>query len=73
MSFSTVNGHIEATLPANADATVSASTVNGGLSSEFPALVVKKEFPVSSKLKGTLGNGSARVEASSVNGGIHFR
>ncbi len=73
VSFSTVNGHIEATLPANADATVSASTVNGGLSSEFPALVVKKEFPVSSKLKGTLGNGSARVEASSVNGRIHFR
>jgi hypothetical protein len=73
VSLTTVNGHIEATLPANANAAVSASTLNGGLSSEFPALVVQKKFPLGSKLKGTLGNGSAHVEASSVNGGIHFR
>ena len=46
VSLSTVNGAIEATLPANADAEVTADTVNGGMSSEFPELVVKKEFPV---------------------------
>jgi DUF4097 and DUF4098 domain-containing protein YvlB len=73
VSLSTVNGHIEATLPANANAEVTASTINGGLSSELPALVVKKEFPVSSHLKGTLGSGGARVKASTVNGGIRFR
>ena len=73
VSLTTVNGHIEATLPANADAAVSASTLNGGLSSEFPGLIVKKQFPIGSNLKGTLGNGSAHVEASSVNGGIHFQ
>jgi predicted Ser/Thr protein kinase len=73
VSLTTVNGHIEATLPANADAAVSASTVNGGIGSEFPALVVKKQFPLGSNLKGTLGNGNAHVEASSVNGGIHFQ
>jgi DUF4097 and DUF4098 domain-containing protein YvlB len=73
VSLTTVNGHIEATLPANADAVVSATTVNGGLSSEFPTLAVKKGFPLGSNLKGTLGHGSARVAASSVNGGIHFR
>jgi hypothetical protein len=73
VSLSTVNGAIEATLPANADAAVSASTVNGGMSSEFPALVVNKEFPLGRKLKGTLGNGSASVEVSTVNGRINFR
>ena len=73
VSLSTVNGQIEATLPANANAEVSANTLNGSLSSDFPALVVQKEFPVSKKLKGTLGNGGGRVKASTVNGGIHFR
>ena len=73
VSLSTVNGHIEATLPSTANARVSATTVNGGISSDFPALVVSKEFPLSSKLKGTLGNGDANVTASSVNGRINFR
>ena len=72
VSLNTVNGHIEATLPANADAEVTASTINGGLSSEFPSLVVKKEL-VGRNLKGTLGNGGARVKASTVNGRINFR
>src|SRR5208283_264372 len=36
VSLDAVNGQIEATLPANANAEVSASTVNGSLSSEFP-------------------------------------
>jgi serine/threonine protein kinase len=71
-SLNTVNGKIEVTLPADADATVSANTVNGGISSDFPALTVKREFPISSHLNGTLGNGSARVHAVTVNGAIHF-
>jgi hypothetical protein len=73
VSFSAVNGQIDATLPAHADAEVTATTVNGGISSEFPALVVKKQFPLGRNLKGTLGNGGARVHASTVNGGIRFR
>ena len=73
VSLSTVNGHIEATLPANANAKVSATTVNGGMSSDFPELIVKKEFPLGGNLKGTLGNGGATVTASSVNGRINFR
>ena len=73
VSLSTVNGAIEATLPANADAEVTADTVNGGMSSDFPELVVKKDFPLAKHLKGTLGNGGATVKASTVNGSIHFR
>jgi tRNA A-37 threonylcarbamoyl transferase component Bud32 len=73
VSLDAVNGQLEAILPSNADAEVSASTLNGGISSEFASLVVKKEFPVGSNLKGKLGNGGAQVKASTVNGGIHFR
>ena len=73
VSLDTVNGQIEASLPSNADAKVTASTINGSLSSEFPSLVVKNEFPLGKNLKGTLGNGSASVKANTVNGGIRFR
>ncbi len=73
VSLNTVNGQIEASLPSNADATVTASTINGSLNSEFPALVVRKDFPLGKNLKGTLGNGSASVKADTVNGGIRFR
>lgn len=73
VSLNSVNGKIEAILPANANADVTANTVNGSITSEFPALAVQKEFLVSKNLKGTLGNGGARVKASTVNGGIHFR
>jgi hypothetical protein len=73
VSLDAVNGQLEAILPSNADAEVSASTLNGGISSEFASLVVKKEFPVGSNLKGKLGNGGAHVKASTVNGGIRFR
>ncbi len=73
VSLTTVNGAIEATLPVNADAEVTADTVNGGMSSDFPEWVVKKEFPLSKHLKGTLGNGGATVKASTVNGSIHFQ
>jgi DUF4097 and DUF4098 domain-containing protein YvlB len=72
VSLDSVNGAIEVTLPANADAQVSAETLNGGIHTEFPRLVVKKEFPVSKHLKGTLGSGSATVKANSVNGSIRF-
>ena len=73
VSLDTVNGRIQVTLPAAADAEVSATAVNGRITSEYPSLTVKKNFPVGSNLKGTLGNGSARVKASAVNGSISIR
>ncbi|HEV2437207.1 MAG TPA: DUF4097 family beta strand repeat-containing protein, partial [Verrucomicrobiae bacterium] len=73
VSLTTVNGAIEAALPVGADAEVTADTINGGMSSDFPELVVKKEFPLSKHLKGTLGHGGATVKATTVNGSIRFR
>jgi tRNA A-37 threonylcarbamoyl transferase component Bud32 len=70
VSLDAVNGHIELTLPEECDAIFSADTINGGITSEFPALVVKKEFPISKNLKGHLGHGGANVKISTVNGGI---
>jgi serine/threonine protein kinase len=73
VSFKSVNGRIGITLPARADADVTASSVSGDIHSEFSALTVKKNFPLGGDLKGTLGQGGARVKATTVNGGIHFR
>ncbi len=73
VSLDTVNGAIEATLPASANAEVTADTVSGGTSSDFPSLTVKKDFPIGRHLKGTLGHGGAHVKINTVNGSIGIR
>ena len=70
VALDAVNGRIELAVPENADAKFSVSTVNGGITSEFSALEVKKEFPVSKRLNGSLGHGAASVKISTVNGGV---
>jgi len=66
-----VNGSVTLALPAGANADVSASTVNGGISSDF-SLPVKKNFPAGSNVDGKLGNGGPPIHMSSVNGGIRI-
>ncbi len=73
VSLSGVNGRIEVTLPADADADVSVSTVNGHITSEFPSLIVKKDFPISQHLNTTLGKGGANIKAYTVNGSISIQ
>jgi len=70
VSLDAVNGRIDLALPDNAGAKISASTVNGIITSGFPSLIVEKQFPVGSNLKGRLGDGLATVKASTVNGSI---
>jgi hypothetical protein len=72
VSLDAVNGQLELTLPEEADANFSVSTVNGSISSEFPALKPEKEFPVGNSLKGSLGRGSASVKVTAVNGAVKF-
>ena len=73
VSLNAVNGRIELTLPANADAEVSVNTVNGHITSEFPSLIVQKDFPIGQHLKNTLGKGGANVKAYTVNGSISIQ
>jgi len=72
VALEAVNGKIELAVPENADANFSVTTVNGSITSEFPALKAKKEFPVGNNLHGSLGQGRASVKASAVNGSIKF-
>jgi hypothetical protein len=72
LDFQTVNGSITLTLPANAAAIVSAQTVNGGFSSDFPLTVEAGEWGPK-RISGTIGSGGGRLELETVNGGISIR
>ncbi len=71
VSLNSVNGAVKLTLPANADAEVSAHTVNGRIHTpaEIPAT---KTWPIGGEVKGTLGKGTTRVKVETVNGGIRI-
>jgi len=70
VSLDTVNGEIALGVPDNADAEFSVNTVNGGITSGFPALQAKREFPLGNNLKGSVGRGDANVKVNTVNGAI---
>jgi hypothetical protein len=71
IDMKTVNGGLELKLPANANASVSASSLNGGIHSSYN-LPVKKHFPIGSNLNADIGSGGAEVRMKSVNGGIQI-
>ena len=73
VSLDNVSGRIETSLPADASVDVTANSVNGRITSEFPALAPKKDGPVGHKLKGTLNGGGAQFKANTVNGAIFIR
>jgi DUF4097 and DUF4098 domain-containing protein YvlB len=66
-----VNGAVVLGLPSSPNADVSVSTVNGGISTDFP-LVVQGKF-MGKRLDGKLGNGGTRIEISNVNGSVHIK
>ena len=71
VSLKSVNGGVSIAVPSEANADVSANTLNGGISSDF-ALQAKKHFPVGQNLDGKLGTGGPTVKMSTINGGIHL-
>jgi DUF4097 and DUF4098 domain-containing protein YvlB len=71
ISFNTVNGSITVKLPENASADVSASTVNGGMNTDFP-LTVQGKFSMKN-MKGTIGSGGRDLDMATVNGSIHLK
>ncbi|MEW6159938.1 MAG: DUF4097 family beta strand repeat-containing protein [Verrucomicrobiota bacterium] len=72
ISLHTVNGTVTLQLPRDANAEITADTLNGGISTEFD-LPVKKQFPVGQDLKARLGEGGGRVKLSTVNGSIRLQ
>jgi DUF4097 and DUF4098 domain-containing protein YvlB len=70
VSVSTVNGGVDLTIPANANADLSAETVNGGISGDISVL---KNSPVGKQVKTRLGEGGANIQATTVNGGLWIR
>lgn len=71
LHFSTVNGGITVTFPADFDAEIDASTVNGSIDSDFPITVQGKMRR--NTFHGTIGKGGRRLELNTVNGSIELR
>ena len=65
-----VNGSINLGLPASPNADVSVSTVNGGITTDYP-LQVQGKF-MGHHLDGKLGSGGTRIEISNVNGSVRI-
>ena len=72
VNMETVNGRVSIDLPENADADISADTLNGGINASDFGLETEKGF-VGSDLNGKIGNGGARVNIDTVNGSIKIR
>ncbi|HVY68302.1 MAG TPA: DUF4097 family beta strand repeat-containing protein [Verrucomicrobiae bacterium] len=64
-----VNGAIDLALPDKPNATVKASTVNGGIANQFSVPV--KHHLVGNNMEAKLGSGAAVIKLSTVNGAIH--
>lgn len=71
LDFETVNGSITVELPAGVGARVSASTVNGGMETDFP-LTIKGKFS-NRKMEGTIGGGGRDLNLETVNGSIRLK
>jgi hypothetical protein len=70
ITLKSVNGSVNLLLPQSANADVSASSVNGGISTDFP-LTVKGHW-VGKSMSGTLGSGGVKIDLNNVNGSIHI-
>jgi DUF4097 and DUF4098 domain-containing protein YvlB len=69
ISLSSVNGSVTMTIPSDANASVRAGTVHGGISNDFGLKVKHGEY-VGHSLDGQIGNGGPRIKLGNVNGGI---
>lgn len=70
IQMKTVNGSLRLGLPSSPNADVSVSTMNGGITTDFP-LQVQGKF-VGKHIDGKLGSGGTHIEISSVNGSVHI-
>ena len=69
ISLGSINGNVTLVLPSNANASIRAGTVHGGISSDFGLKVKHGEY-VGHSMDGQIGTGGPRIRLSNVNGGI---
>ncbi len=69
ISLSTVNGRVNLTIPSDANATIKADSLNGGIINDF-GLPVRKGQYVGRDMYGRLGSGEVQIRLNSVNGGL---
>jgi DUF4097 and DUF4098 domain-containing protein YvlB len=67
----TVNGSVVVEMPAPSDLDVTAGTLNGTVSSDFPLTLQGKMSP--QKMRGTIGKGGPKLRLESVNGDVSLR
>jgi DUF4097 and DUF4098 domain-containing protein YvlB len=71
MEFSTGNGRIRVTLPANFAGEIDASSGNGSVETDFAIQVTGRISRT--RLRGTIGQGGRRVRLTTGNGQIELR
>jgi len=71
LRISSINGGLELRIPATTNAELDVRSVNGGVDSDLPLTVTGTQRR--GELRGTIGSGGARIDISSVNGGIHLK
>lgn len=71
LELETVNGGISVTFTGDLNADVSATTVNGSISTDYPLTVQGRFGP--KRLRGTVGDGGRDLVLSTVNGSIEIR
>ncbi len=70
LKFSSASGDVDVQLPASLDADVELSTISGDVRTDFPLEVTKPQYGPGAKASGRLGNGTRRVEISTVSGDV---
>ena len=71
LRYSSVNGSVRVTLPANLKADIDVTTVNGSLNSDFPISVTGSLEP--RHMHGTINGGGVPLRIDTVNGSIELR
>src|SRR5574338_107376 len=69
ISLGSVNGPVTLIIPSNANASIRAGTVHGGISSDFGLKIKHGEY-VGHSMDGQIGTGGPRIKLANVNGGI---
>ncbi len=69
IQLNSVNGGLTLVIPSNANASVRANTVHGGITNDFGLKVKHGEY-VGHSMDGQIGTGGPRIKLNNVNGGI---